>query len=78
MPKTVQIRDIDDDVYEALRHRAAEFGLSVPEYLRQEAQRLASRITMTDWLERTRRRGEPPSSLDAVTALEEIRGSWPE
>lgn len=33
MSKTVQIRDIDDEVYEALAKRAAEVGASVPEYL---------------------------------------------
>ncbi|MGL4745503.1 MAG: FitA-like ribbon-helix-helix domain-containing protein, partial [Dermatophilaceae bacterium] len=40
MPKTIQIRDIDDDVYDALARRAAELGLSVPELLRKEAERL--------------------------------------
>ena len=78
MPKTVQIRDIDDSVYEALRVRAAEFGLSVPEYLRQEAQRLATRPTVSEWLDRTRRRGSAPSSLEAIAALDEIRGPRPE
>ncbi|MGH3850814.1 MAG: FitA-like ribbon-helix-helix domain-containing protein, partial [Pseudonocardiaceae bacterium] len=34
MPKTVQVRDIDDDVYDALRRRASQAGLTVPELLR--------------------------------------------
>ena len=75
MPRTVQIRNIDDDVYEALRRRAAEFGLSVPEYLRREAERLAARLTVAEWLERTRRRGPPSDRLDILAALDEIRGS---
>lgn len=37
MPKTIQIRDIDDDVYAELARRAAEAGTSVPELLRKEA-----------------------------------------
>ena len=37
MPKTVQIRDIDDDVYAALVRRAAESGVTVPDLLRREA-----------------------------------------
>jgi hypothetical protein len=74
----VQIRDIDDDVYEALRRRAAEVGLSVPEYLRREAERLASRLTIAEWLERTGRGAARPGSPDVLGALDELRGSWPE
>src|SRR5918999_2990030 len=50
MPKTVQIRDLDDEVYAALARRAAEAGVGVPELLRAEATRLAARPTMTEWL----------------------------
>jgi plasmid stability protein len=77
MPRTVQIRDIDDDVYEALRRRAAEIGLSVPEYLRRETERLAARPTVREWVERTRRRGAGPERRDTLAALDELRGPWP-
>jgi hypothetical protein len=49
MGKPIQIRDIEDDVYAALTVRAGEAGLSVPELLRREAARLASRPTVTEW-----------------------------
>ena len=39
MPKTVQIRDLDDEVYDGLVRRAAEAGISVPALLRLEATR---------------------------------------
>jgi hypothetical protein len=74
---TIQIRDLDDDVYEALRRRASEVGLSVPEYLRREAGRLASRLSVEEWVERTRRRPAPPVGLDTVAALDELQGPWP-
>lgn len=45
MPKTVQIRDIDDEVYAALVRRAADEGITVPELLRREAVRLAAART---------------------------------
>lgn len=77
MPKTVQIRDIDDDVYAALRLRAAEAGLSVPELLRREAARLARRPTVGEWLERTGRRPSQISRDEIVDALDDIRGEWP-
>ncbi|MCA0438071.1 MAG: antitoxin [Austwickia sp.] len=77
MPKTIQIRDVDDDVYEALARRAAEAGLSVPEYLRKEAERLAARPTVAEWLDRTRRRSGARSPRDTLEALDELRGNWP-
>lgn len=78
MPKTVQIRDIDDDVYAALARRAAEAGVSVPELLRREAERLAARPSVTEWLERTRRRPSPVTSAEVIEALDELRGEWPD
>jgi plasmid stability protein len=77
MPRTVQIRDLDDDVYVALAKRAAEAGLSVPDLLRREATRLASRPTMTDWLARTRRRPSTIRRSEVLAAFDEIRGEWP-
>ncbi|HMQ25909.1 MAG TPA: hypothetical protein PKA98_07970 [Acidimicrobiales bacterium] len=78
MPKTVQIRDIDDDVYAALGRRAAEAGLTVPDLLRREATRLASRPTVDEWLERTRRRPSTITRAEVLDALDELRGPWPD
>lgn len=78
MPKTVQIRDLDDDVYAGLARRAAEAGISVPELLRAEAVRIASRPSVAEWVERTRRRTSPLGRLDILAALDEQRGPWPD
>jgi antitoxin FitA len=78
MPKTVQIRDLDDDVYAGLARRAAEAGVSVPELLRTEAARLAARPTVEEWLNRTRRRSSPVDRAEIRAALDEMRGSWPD
>lgn len=78
LPRNVQIRDLDDDVYAALALRAAEAGVSVPELLRAHATRLAARPTMDVWLERTRRRSSPTRSSDVRAALDELRGEWPD
>jgi len=77
VPKTIQIRDLDDDVYAALRRRAADAGLTVPELLRREATRLATRPSVEDWLARTRRRPSEIDGADVLTALDELRGPWP-
>lgn len=78
MPKTVQIRDLDDDVYAGLVRRAAEVGVSVPELLRAEAARLAARPSVEAWLTRTRRRSSPLGRAEVLAALDEQRGSWPD
>ncbi|HVL05817.1 MAG TPA: hypothetical protein VM388_07505 [Acidimicrobiales bacterium] len=78
MPKTIQVRDLDDEVYEALRRRAAEAGLTVPELLRREATRLAARPTVEEWLGRTRRRPSNIERADVLAALDETRGEWPD
>ncbi|MBO0822334.1 MAG: hypothetical protein J2P27_00575, partial [Actinobacteria bacterium] len=78
MSKTIQIRDVDDEVYAALATMAVEAGVTVPELLRRHAERLASRPTMRQWLERTRRRPSEISRADIVDALDDLRGPWPD
>ena len=77
MPKTIQIRDLDDDVYAGLVRRAAEAGVTVPELLRTEAARIATRPSVANWLERTRRRTSRIDRADVLAALDEHRGPWP-
>lgn len=78
MPKTVQIRDIEDDVYAALARKAADAGLTVPDLLRREIVRLARRPTVSEWLARTRRRPSETTSGEVLEALDEVRGPWPD
>lgn len=78
MAKTVQIRDVDDEVYAALVKRAAEAGITVPELLRRHATRLASRPSIEEWLDRTRRRSSDIAPDDVQEALDEARGPWPD
>jgi antitoxin FitA len=73
MSKTIQIRDIDDEVYSGLRRRAAEEGVSVPELLRAEATRLAAGPSVATWLASTRRRASALGTQDVLGALDELR-----
>lgn len=78
MPKTIQIRDLDDEVYTALAQRAAEGGITVPDLLRREATRLAARPTVEEWLARTRRRPSAVKRAEVLEAFDDIRGPWPD
>lgn len=77
MPKTIQIRDLDDEVYAALSRQAAVARITVPELLRKEATRLAGRPSMEEWLDRTRRRSSTTTTAEVIEALDEMRGPWP-
>ncbi len=78
MPKTVQIRDLDDDVYASLARHAAEARISVPELLRREAERLAARPSVEAWLESIRGRTSAIGRAEIRAALDEQRGPWPD
>ena len=78
VPKTIQIRDLADDVYNALARRAVEAGITVPDLLRREAARLAARPTVSEWLERTRRRPSEITTAEVLEALDDMRGPWPD
>lgn len=77
MGRTVQIRDLDDEVYAALARQAAGLGISVPELLRRHAARLAARPSLEEWAERTRRQADGPAPELVLEALDELRGAWP-
>ncbi|CAN5165940.1 hypothetical protein BH23ACT9_BH23ACT9_34910 [soil metagenome] len=77
MPRTLQIRDVDDEVYAALAERAAQAGMTVPELIRRELVRLSRRPTVEQWLARTQRRPSSISTDEVLDALDELRGEWP-
>ncbi|MCL1800445.1 MAG: antitoxin [Promicromonosporaceae bacterium] len=74
MPRTIQIRNVDDDVYAGLARRAGAEGISVPELLRGEANRIASQPSMAEWLRGTRDRDSTSTTADVISALDELRG----
>ncbi|CAN5897041.1 hypothetical protein BH23ACT10_BH23ACT10_03120 [soil metagenome] len=78
MPKTLQVRDVDDEVYDGLRRHAAAAGMTVPELLRREMTRLAHRPTIDEWLARTRRRSSDIDRDEVAATLDELRGAWPD
>lgn len=70
MPKTVQIRDLDDETYTVLRTRAAAENLSLAAYLRRELDRMAAGPTMAEWLAEATDRDW---GVDRDTIVETIR-----
>jgi antitoxin FitA len=74
--KTLQIRNVPDDVHRTVKTRAAVQGLSVSDYLLQEVTKVAERPSVKEVLERAASR---PGSWDAgvedvVAVIREDRG----
>jgi plasmid stability protein len=52
----ITVRNVPENVRDELAARAALQGMSMQEYLRAELERLASRPTVSSWLEQVRKR----------------------
>lgn len=76
MAKTIQVRDVPDDVHRRLTRRAKEERRSLSELVRSEIVEIATRPTMTEMLDRLTGRPlveVPESSADALAS--ERRGT---
>jgi plasmid stability protein len=76
MPKTLQIRDVPDDLHATIRARAAHAGQSVSDYLLELLGELVSRPTMAEIVRRAEalaRAGGGTGHSDAHAALRERR-----
>ena len=69
MSRTVQIRDVPDDVHRELRARAAAAGLSLSAYLLAELTRVAERPPVADVLARAATRHGGARIDDIVAAV---------
>jgi antitoxin FitA len=69
MARTIQIRDVPDEVHATLRSRAAGAGQSLSAYLLTELVRVAERPPVADVLARARARHGGAGTADIVTAV---------
>lgn len=69
MAKTIQIRNVPDDVHLALRTAAASAGMSLSGYLLQDIEELAARPTNAEIFRRAAERGGGVSREEIVAAV---------
>lgn len=75
MAKTIQIRNVPDDVHAALRSRAAASGQSLSDFILERALRLAARPAIAEVLLREGRRPGGVASTQQV--VDSVRDSRP-
>lgn len=73
MAKTIQVRDVPDEVHAELRRRAAEAGTSLSDYLAAELKRIASRSLNAEVLLRAAQRSWAIPREDILEVLDEGR-----
>ncbi len=64
--KTIQIRNVPDDLHRTLKERAAKVGMTLSDYLLSEVERIARKPTMQEWLEQVSR--DAPVEVDETPA----------
>lgn len=71
VPKSIQIREVPDDVHAIMRTRAAAAGMSLSDYLRSEIETLARQATLEEVFARVERRG--PTGVTTEQIVQAIR-----
>lgn len=73
MPRSLQVRDVPDDIHAELRARAALQGMSLSEYVLGVLSEVASRPPVAEVLERAANRGGGASREDIVALIRRAR-----
>jgi len=71
--KTIQVRNVPDDVHRTLRTRAAAAGISLSDFALGELERVAQRPPVSEVLKRVRERAGGADSAAIVAAIREGR-----
>jgi plasmid stability protein len=71
--KTLQVRNVPDDLHTTLKVRAAQAGMSLSEFVLAELRRVSERPTRAELLARIRSRPKVRSRGDAAALVREER-----
>ena len=77
MSKMIQIRNVPDNVHQALKIRAIKAGMSLSEYLLREVTKVAEKPTLEEVFERTRRQEPVELDEDPAVTIRKLRGPLP-
>lgn len=71
--KTLQVRNVPDELHRTLKVRAAQSGMSLSEFVLRELRRTAERPTRTEILARIRSRSRPRRPVNAAAVVRRER-----
>jgi antitoxin FitA len=67
--KTIQVRNVPDDVHRELRTRAAATGVSLSDFALQELERVAEHPPVAELIQRARSRAGGATSASITAAI---------
>ncbi|PRY59350.1 ribbon-helix-helix CopG family protein [Knoellia remsis] len=72
---TLQVKNVPDELYAAVKERAAKEHMTVSDLVLRNLRREVERMSVDEWLERvtSRRAGEPPRDIDVQAVMDEVR-----
>ncbi len=74
MPKTIQLRNVPDDLHRTLKTRAARQGMSLSDYVIAELRPSAERPTLDELRARLRQRTPVTPEVPPAEAVRDERG----
>ena len=75
MSKMIQVRNVPDGLHRKLKSRAAEAGMTLSDYLREELDRIAALPTREEMLARLHRRTRVTLRTPAAKIIRQHRDS---
>ncbi|KGN38338.1 hypothetical protein [Knoellia subterranea] len=75
---TLQVKNVPDDLYAAVKARAAAEHMTVSDLVLRNLRREVRRQSMTEWLDAvdSRRVGLPPRRIDTRAVLDDVRAEF--
>src|ERR1035437_4349952 len=73
MSKTIQVRDVPEQVHSILKARATREGMSLSAFTKRELERIAERPSMREWLDLTQQAKPIPAKRSAAQVVRELR-----
>ena len=75
MAKTIQVRNVPDQVHRTLKARAAREGMTLSDFIKRELERAAERPSMREWLDRVHQAKPISTTRTAAQVIRELRDS---
>ncbi|HSA81529.1 MAG TPA: hypothetical protein VLE23_11980 [Geminicoccaceae bacterium] len=77
MSKMIQIRNVPDELHQALKIRATKAGMSLSEFLLREVTKVAEKPTLEEVFERIRQQEPVELDEDPAVTIRKLRGPLP-
>lgn len=73
---TLQVKNLPEELHAALAARAKSEGVTMSEYVKRTLHKDLSRPSMAEWLQGTKKVGDPERQIDTLAALDAARDEY--